>query len=77
MVLQAAADLRDAFLADDVVIGGGNAKKFREPPANIRLGNNLAAFRGGYRLWHIEDVKTHDGSDALPKVESRPEWRLL
>jgi polyphosphate glucokinase len=77
MVVSVASDLRDAFLADDVVIGGGNAKKFHEPPTGVRLGNNLAAFRGGFRLWQIHDVKTHDGSEALPEVEASPEWRLV
>jgi hypothetical protein len=45
-----------AFLADYVVIGGGNAKVVKELPPGARLGNNLTAFRGGYRLWGVEDV---------------------
>jgi len=45
-----------AFLADYVVIGGGNAKMVKELPPGVRLGNNLTAFRGGYRLWGVEDV---------------------
>jgi polyphosphate glucokinase len=79
-VARAAADLRSAFLVDDLVIGGGNAKLFREPPSGTRLGNNMAAFRGGFRLWHIGDVKTQDGSDAPPAPAARAsqlEWRLI
>jgi polyphosphate glucokinase len=77
-VARIVADLHAAFLADDVVIGGGNAKRFREPPPGARLGNNLAAFRGGFRLWHIGDVKTHDGSELPPEAQAPPaEWRLI
>jgi polyphosphate glucokinase len=77
-VARTVADLQSAFQADDVVIGGGNAKRFRDPPPGARLGNNLAAFRGGFRLWHINDVKTHDGSDKPPEPSTAPpEWRLI
>lgn len=48
--------LMHAFLADYIVIGGGNAKVVKELPPGARLGNNLTAFRGGYRLWGVEDV---------------------
>ncbi len=48
--------LMHAFLADYVVIGGGNAKRVKELPPGVRLGNNLTAFRGGFRLWGVEDV---------------------
>ena len=40
-----------AFLADSVVLGGGNAKKLKELSPGVRLGHNLTAFRGGFRLW--------------------------
>jgi polyphosphate glucokinase len=50
-VLDAIARLRAAFEADDVVIGGGNAKLIDKWPAGIRVGANAQAFRGGYRLW--------------------------
>src|SRR6266852_1390864 len=50
-VLDVIALLRHALQADDVVIGGGNAKLLRELPANVRLGTNVNAFVGGYRLW--------------------------
>ena len=47
-----------ALLADHVVLGGGNGKKLKQLPAGVRLGNNLTAFRGGFRLWHLKDVPT-------------------
>jgi polyphosphate glucokinase len=48
-----------AFLADSVVIGGGNAKKLKELPPGVRLGHNLTAFRGGFRMWNIEDASVN------------------
>jgi polyphosphate glucokinase len=48
--------LTSAFVADYVVIGGGNAKNVKDLPPGSRLGHNLTAFRGGFRLWSAEDV---------------------
>jgi polyphosphate glucokinase len=48
--------LMHSFVADYVVIGGGNAKNVKELPPGARLGHNLTAFRGGFRLWSIDDV---------------------
>jgi predicted NBD/HSP70 family sugar kinase len=45
------ARLRNAFLADYVMLGGGNAKKLKRLPPGARLGDNKNAFRGGFRLW--------------------------
>jgi polyphosphate glucokinase len=44
-----------ALLLDDVVLGGGNAKKLTKLPPGCRLGDNANAFLGGFRLW--EDTK--------------------
>lgn len=43
--------LRGALQPDDVVIGGGNAKKLDELPMGCRLGDNANAFIGGFQLW--------------------------
>jgi polyphosphate glucokinase len=43
--------LAAALEPDYVVLGGGNAKKLDELPANVRLGANDNAFIGGFRLW--------------------------
>ena len=40
-----------ALFLDDVVLGGGNAKKLKKLPSGCRLGNNANAFEGGFRLW--------------------------
>ena len=79
-VLDMVPSLQRAFLADYVVLGGGNSKHLREPlPPNVRLGHNLTAFRGGYRLWGIDDVPTLkvNGHDRPPRQEPSGEWRLL
>ena len=43
--------LKTALEADDIVIGGGNAKMLKKLPAGARLGSNTNAFRGGFRIW--------------------------
>jgi polyphosphate glucokinase len=55
-VHRAVTALMGAFVADYVVIGGGNAKHLKELPPGARRGHNLTAFRGGFRLWSVEDV---------------------
>jgi hypothetical protein len=45
------ARLISAFQLDDVVIGGGNAKKLLELPKGCRTGANANAFLGGFRMW--------------------------
>jgi polyphosphate glucokinase len=40
-----------AILPDDVVLGGGNAKKLKTLPKGCRLGSNAYAFAGGVRMW--------------------------
>lgn len=43
--------LKNALVADDVLLGGGNAKKLKQLPEGVRLGDNAHAFLGGQRLW--------------------------
>src|SRR5665811_699263 len=50
-VLSVIARLRAALEPDDIVIGGGNAKKVGRLPKGTRLGDNANAFLGGFRLW--------------------------
>jgi polyphosphate glucokinase len=40
-----------ALNADYAVLGGGNSRLIEELPPATRLGSNMHAFRGGYRLW--------------------------
>ena len=57
--------LKLAFIADYVVLGGGNARQMSELPDAVELGHNRNAFLGGVRLWEID-----------PKTR-RPKWRVI
>ena len=50
-VVDVVTRLKTALEADEVVIGGGNAKLLKRLPRGVRLGANANAFLGGYRLW--------------------------
>jgi len=64
-VLYAVQQLKKSLIADYVVLGGGNAKRFKKLPEGIEPGENENAFRGGVRLWETE------GRSAKTK------WRIL
>jgi polyphosphate glucokinase len=51
-----------AFEPDDVVLGGGNAKKLKELPPLCRLGDNANAFKGGFRMWEPASSQTRSVS---------------
>jgi polyphosphate glucokinase len=38
------------------VIGGGNVSKLEALPPQCRAGDNINAFRGGFRLWEDENA---------------------
>jgi polyphosphate glucokinase len=71
-----------ALKPDDVVLGGGNAKKLKPLPAGTRLGDNAFAYEGGFRLWQREQDKAaapaaapdHDmrARDSGPKSRKEP-----
>lgn len=50
-VMYGVARMLEAFCVDDVVLGGGNAKKLKNLPAGCRAGDNANAFLGGFRMW--------------------------
>ena len=54
-VAYAVERLIEALYPDDIVLGGGNAKKLRKLPPGCRLGDNANAFLGGFRLWEATD----------------------
>jgi hypothetical protein len=67
-----------AFVADYVVLGGGNAKKLNGQLPGVRLGHNLTAFRGGLRLWNIEYAATLAAEGEQPPVYRPPaDWRTV
>ena len=57
--------LKQAFIADYVVLGGGNARLIEKLPDGFELGHNRNAYPGGVRLWEV---------DAETK---RPRWRIM
>lgn len=72
------AMLAAAFAASYVVLGGGNAKHVKELPLGTRLGHNLTAFRGGFRLWSVEDVPTLSPDGEEPPTQRAPtDWRVI
>jgi polyphosphate glucokinase len=54
LVERATGRFVSALLVDDVVLGGGNARRLTRLPQGCRMGDNANAFIGGFRLW--EDV---------------------
>ena len=67
-VADVAERLRAALEADDVVIGGGNAKRLKRPPDGARLGSNRNAFIGGLRLWDERWIGA-DGVRRRPRAK--------
>ena len=53
-VMFAIAQLKKSFIADYVVLGGGNVHRFNELPEGIERGKNENAFLGGLRLWEVD-----------------------
>ncbi len=50
-VMFAVQQLKKSFIADYVVLGGGNVHRFKRLPTGIGRGKNENAFLGGLRLW--------------------------
>lgn len=61
----AVAQLQLSFIADYIVLGGGNAKALSRLPKGAELGHNRNAFLGGCRMW-----QTH------PRTR-RAKWSVL
>jgi polyphosphate glucokinase len=59
------AAFKQAFIADYVVLGGGNAKRIENLPDGAELGYNRNALPGGQRLWQ-RDART-----------GRPLWNII
>lgn len=62
--------LRGAFVADYVVLGGGNAAQVDPLPEGARRGGNEDAFTGGFRLWETEVA--HADHAPAPEI-----WRVV
>ena len=57
--------LKLSFIADYIVLGGGNARLFDTLPDGIVPGDNRNVYLGGLRMWET-DAKTR-----------RPKWTVL
>jgi polyphosphate glucokinase len=78
IVLGVVPHLMSAFVADYVVVGGGNARKLKQFSVGSRLGHNLTAFRGGFRLWSFEDVPTQvEGHQTSAHLPTPTDWRSV
>ena len=53
-VLFAVTHLKKSFIADYVVLGGGNVHRFKKLPRGVERGKNEHAFLGGLRLWETD-----------------------
>lgn len=63
-VLYAITQLKRSFMAEKVVLGGGNVKKMPRLPRGIERGDNRNAYLGGARLWQTDRA-------------GRPRWKIL
>ena len=68
-VLDVVDRLRAAFVADYVVLGGGNAKLIKTLPKDVILGANSNAIAGGIALWKgsVDGIPEPSAVAALPK----------
>jgi hypothetical protein len=64
-VLFCLKQLKLSFIADYIVLGGGNAKQFDTLPAGIVPGDNCNVYLGGLRMWETD-----------PRTR-RPKWTVL
>ena len=54
-VRHAVLQLKKSFVADYVVLGGGNVKRFKTLPEGIEAGSNRNCYLGGVRLWEVDE----------------------
>jgi predicted NBD/HSP70 family sugar kinase len=69
-VTEAVTALKNAFLAEYVVLGGGNAKKVKELPPDCRRGGNHNAYFGGLRMWDDAAKKLQPETESKPAEEA-------
>ena len=64
-VCEVVTQMKLAFIADYIVLGGGNSKNMASLPDGVELGHNRNAYEGGVRLWETD-----------PKTQS-PKWQFV
>lgn len=71
-VMEALPSLQQSFIADYLVVGGGNRKLITKWPEKCRKGLERASWRGGRRLWNTRLLETvYIYSPAKEPEESR------
>jgi polyphosphate glucokinase len=60
-----------ALEPEDVVLGGGNVKRLKQLPPGCRAGDNMNAFKGGFRLWEKTVKKVTRVGRKQVKTNSR------
>jgi polyphosphate glucokinase len=63
--------LTNALQPDQIVIGGGNAKRLDALPLRCRAGDNVNAFHGGFRLWAKDNVASPKPPRRRARVQPR------
>jgi polyphosphate glucokinase len=63
-VIKVIDTFRTALQPDYIVLGGGNARRMKDLPADVRLGDNANAFLGGFRLWEAETASADSGQEV-------------
>jgi len=64
-ILYCVAHLKLSFIADYIILGGGNAHQFKALPEGTEFGDNSNAYLGGTRLWQTESRT------------GRPKWNIM
>jgi polyphosphate glucokinase len=70
-VADVAVRLKYALQAEDLVLGGGNAKLLKTLPPDTRLVSNANAFVGGFRLWDQEAPRALQAEKRSSRRRSR------
>jgi predicted NBD/HSP70 family sugar kinase len=67
---EATANLKEAFFADYVMLGGGNVEEVKELPDDCRRGGNHNAYFGGLRMWEDLADATNSKLKVVPRVDT-------
>ena len=62
--------LRAAFVADYVLLGGGNARLMKNLPTGVILGSNENAVQGGLKLWDTPTLQPAKKTPRTTKVQN-------
>lgn len=61
-----------ALQPNDIVLGGGKAKKLKKLPEGCRIGSNANAFPGGFRMWEDPPEDGNCETSSRPPAAKEP-----